>query len=224
MRAAIVPTAKYRLQFDPSFTFAAATAIVDSLDTLGISHGYASSYFKAVPGSTQGCDVADPTQLNPEIGDHDTFDRWVNTLRARGMGHIIDLVPNHIGIAHSSNPWWQDAPENGPSSGYAQFFDTDWHPLRPELEDRVLLPIIIAAFPVYRTMVVPRLVATLKPDGQAPVGDAWDTRICVTESAPRCYKQLFTGRSVPAIDDAGRTWNQATDVFEAFPIGFLEAA
>ncbi len=73
-------------------------------------------------------------------------------------------------------------------------------------------------------VIVPRLVATLKPDGQAPVGDVWgDTRIRVTESAPRCYKQLFTGRCVPAIDDAGRTWIKAADVFDAFPIGFLEA-
>jgi (1->4)-alpha-D-glucan 1-alpha-D-glucosylmutase len=72
---------------------------------------------------------------------------------------------------------------------------------------------------------VPRLVATLKPDGEAPVGDVWaDTRIRVPESAPRCYKQLFTGRCVPAIEDAGRTWIKAADVFEAFPIGFLEAA
>jgi len=142
MPLATIPTATYRLQFNGSFTFDAATAIVDYLDTLGISHCYASSYFKAVPGSTHGYDVADPTQLNPEVGDHDTFDRWVNTLRARGMGHIIDLVPNHMGIAHSSNPWWQDVLENGPSSRYAQFFDIDWHPLKPELEDRVLLPIL----------------------------------------------------------------------------------
>jgi (1->4)-alpha-D-glucan 1-alpha-D-glucosylmutase len=137
-----VPTATYRLQFNAAFTFDAAAAIVDYLDSLGISHCYASNYFMAVPGSTHGYDVADPTQLNPEIGDHDTYDRWVNTLRARGMGHIIDLVPNHMGIARSSNPWWQDVLENGPSSRYARFFDIDWHPLKPELENKVLLPIL----------------------------------------------------------------------------------
>ena len=142
MSPAIVPAATYHLQFNASFTFDAATAIVNYLDTLGISHCYASSYFKAVPGSTHGYDVVDPTQLNPEIGDHDSYDRWVNTLHAAGMGHIIDLVPNHMGIAHSSNPWWQDVLENGPSSRYAQFFDIDWHPLKPELEDKVLLPIL----------------------------------------------------------------------------------
>ena len=69
-------------------------------------------------------------------------------------------------------------------------------------------------------------VATLKPDGDPPVGEAvWgDTRIQVPESAPRCYQHLLTGRCVPVNDDAGRTWIKAADVFEAFPIGFLEAA
>ena len=58
------------------------------------------------------------------------------------MGHIIDLVPNHMGIAQSANPWWQDVLENGPSSRYAAVFDIDWHPLKPELENKVLLPIL----------------------------------------------------------------------------------
>ena len=142
MSPAAVPDATYRLQFNKSFTFDDATAIVDYLDRLGISHCYASSYFKAVPGSTHGYDVADPTQLNPEIGDRGSYDRWVGTLRAHRMGHIIDLVPNHMGIAQSANPWWQDVLENGPSSKYASFFDIDWHPLKPELENKVLLPIL----------------------------------------------------------------------------------
>ena len=142
MSPATVPAATYRLQFNKSFTFEDATAIVDYLDRLGISHCYASSYFKAVPGSTHGYDVADPTHLNPEIGDRVSYGRWVRTLRAHGMGHIIDMVPNHMGIAQSANPWWQDVLENGPSSQYAPYFDIDWHPLKPELENKVLLPIL----------------------------------------------------------------------------------
>ena len=93
MSPATVPAATYRLQFNAAFTFDAASAIVDYLDALGISHCYASNYFQAMPGSTHGYDVADPTQLNPEIGNHDTCDRWVNTHRAHGMRLIIDLVP-----------------------------------------------------------------------------------------------------------------------------------
>jgi len=142
MPPSATPFATYRLQFGASFTFENATAIVDYLDALGISHCYASSYLSAVPGSTHGYDVADPTRLNPEIGDDRSYARWVETLRAHGMGHIIDLVPNHMGISTSANPWWQDVLENGPSSRYAAIFDIDWHPLKQELENKVLLPIL----------------------------------------------------------------------------------
>ena len=137
-----IPTATYRLQFHAGFTFDDATAIVEYLNGLGISHCYASSYLAAVPGSTHGYDVADPTRLNPEIGSDESFRQWVAALRAHGMGHIIDLVPNHMGIAKSANPWWQEVLENGPSSLYARVFDVDWHPLKVELENKVLLPIL----------------------------------------------------------------------------------
>jgi (1->4)-alpha-D-glucan 1-alpha-D-glucosylmutase len=142
MSPAILPLATYRLQFNAGFTFETAAGIVDYLHALGISHCYASSYFKAVPGSTHGYDVADPTRLNPEIGDERTYGRWVEALRAHGMGHIVDLVPNHMGIAQSANPWWQDVLENGASSRYAAVFDIDWMPLKPELEHKVLLPVL----------------------------------------------------------------------------------
>jgi (1->4)-alpha-D-glucan 1-alpha-D-glucosylmutase len=142
MLPASVPTATYRLQFHAGFTFDDATAIVDYLHALGISHAYASSYLAAVPGSLHGYDVADPTRLNPEVGTPEAYGRWVAALRARGMAHIIDLVPNHMGIAKSANPWWQDVLENGPSSLHARVFDIDWHPLKPELEYKVLIPIL----------------------------------------------------------------------------------
>src|SRR3954449_7304776 len=58
------------------------------------------------------------------------------------MGHIIDLVPNHMGIARSADPWWQDVLENGESSRYAGVFDIDWSPLKSELEHKVLLPVL----------------------------------------------------------------------------------
>ena len=142
MRPATVPLATYRLQFNSRFTFDDATRVVDYLAALGISHCYASSYLKAVPGSLHGYDVVDPTQLNPEIGTFESYDRWVATLRHHRMGHIIDLVPNHMGITKSANPWWQDVLENGESSRYAGVFDIDWHPLKPELEHKVLLPVL----------------------------------------------------------------------------------
>jgi len=142
MHPVSLPTATYRLQFHAGFTFEAATGLVDYLAALGVSHCYASSYLKAVPGSSHGYDVADPTQLNPEIGSEETYAAWIAALRAHGMGHIIDLVPNHMGIAQSANPWWQDVLENGESSRYADVFDIDWQPLKSELEHKVLLPVL----------------------------------------------------------------------------------
>ena len=146
MPPAVIPIATYRLQFHASFTFDDAARVVDYLDALGISHCYASSYFAAVPGSTHGYDVADPTRLNPEIGDETSYARWIEALRAHGMGHILDLVPNHMGIAQSANPWWQDVLEHGPSSRYAPMFDIDWRPLKKELENKVLLPILADSY------------------------------------------------------------------------------
>src|SRR6187402_1557451 len=92
MAASTLPLSTYRLQMSAAFTFADAAAITDYLASLGISHCYTSSYFAAVPGSTHGYDVADPTRLNPEIGDEESYLAWIASLRTRDMGHIIDLV------------------------------------------------------------------------------------------------------------------------------------
>jgi (1->4)-alpha-D-glucan 1-alpha-D-glucosylmutase len=138
--AARIPTATYRLQFNAGFTFRDAQAILEYLQSLGISDCYASSYLKAVPASLHGYDVADPTRLNPEIGTDEEYQAWIDGMKVRGMGHVLDLVPNHMGIACSSNPWWMDVLENGPSSRFARFFDIEWHPVKDELADKVLIP------------------------------------------------------------------------------------
>jgi (1->4)-alpha-D-glucan 1-alpha-D-glucosylmutase len=140
--AARIPISTYRLQFNSRFTFRDATAIVDYLQALGISDCYASSYLKAVPGSPHGYDVADPTMLNPEIGTERDYWHWIEAMHSRGMGHVMDLVPNHMGIAKSANPWWLDVLENGPSSRFARFFDIEWRPVKDELADKVLIPIL----------------------------------------------------------------------------------
>jgi (1->4)-alpha-D-glucan 1-alpha-D-glucosylmutase len=137
-----IPAATYRLQFNSRFTFRDAHRIVDYLAALGISDCYASSYLKAVPGSPHGYDVVDPTCLNPELGTEEDYSAWIAALRDRSMGHVLDVVPNHMGIAQSANPWWQDVLENGPSSRYSRFFDIEWRPVKAELADKVLLPIL----------------------------------------------------------------------------------
>src|SRR5437763_5285315 len=137
-----VPLSTYRLQFNREFTFRDARAVVDYLHDLGISDCYASSYLKAVPGSPHGYDVADPTQLNPEVGTDDDYAAWIDALAGHGMGHVMDVVPNHMGIARSANPWWLDVLENGACSRFAHFFDIEWHPVKDELADKVLIPIL----------------------------------------------------------------------------------
>ncbi len=140
--SARIPLSTYRLQFHRGFTFRDARAVVDYLHDLGISDCYASSYLKAVPGSPHGYDVADPTRLNPDVGSEEEYTAWIDAMRALGMGHVMDLVPNHMGIAGSSNPWWFDVLENGACSRFARFFDIEWHPVKDELADKVLIPIL----------------------------------------------------------------------------------
>ncbi|WP_395740947.1 malto-oligosyltrehalose synthase [Prosthecobacter sp.] len=138
----VIPTATYRLQFQRCFTFAQAREVVPYLARLGISHVYASPFFRAAPGSTHGYDVYDHNELNPEIGTREEFEALCAELKAHGLGMIVDFVPNHMGIEHAMNPWWRDVLENGPASMYARFFDIDWQPLKSELVNKVLLPVL----------------------------------------------------------------------------------
>jgi (1->4)-alpha-D-glucan 1-alpha-D-glucosylmutase len=137
-----LPVSTYRLQFNKDFSFKDARGVIPYLDALGITDLYASPYFKAQPGSTHGYDVVDQNSLNPEVGTYEDFQGMARELRDRGMGHIADIVPNHMSIVGSGNAWWSDVLENGPSSPHAAFFDIDWKPVKEELEDRVILPIL----------------------------------------------------------------------------------
>lgn len=136
------PLSTYRLQLNASFGFSDARRVIPTLHTLGITDCYVSSYLKAVHGSLHGYDIVDPAALNPELGTEEEYRSFVEALRSRGMGQILDVVANHMGIAKSCNPWWLDLLENGPSSHYSSFFDIDWRPVKPELENKVLLPIL----------------------------------------------------------------------------------
>src|SRR5947209_11177113 len=121
-----LPGATYRLQFHAGFTFRAAERLVPYLRDLGITHCYASPYLQARPGSQHGYDITDHRALNPEIGTTADYDAWVNELHAHDLGQILDMVPNHMGIAGNGNAWWNDVLENGPSSPYAGYFDIAW--------------------------------------------------------------------------------------------------
>ena len=122
----MIPSATYRLQLHSGYTFADAEALVPYLADLGVSHLYASPITTAASGSTHGYDVIDPTRINPELGGEAGLLSLVGTLQQHGLGLIIDIVPNHMGVAGDENLWWMDLLENGPGSEYAPVFDVDW--------------------------------------------------------------------------------------------------
>ncbi|MGZ3613329.1 MAG: malto-oligosyltrehalose synthase [Thermodesulfobacteriota bacterium] len=137
-----IPVSTYRLQFNRRFTFSDATKVLPHLDELGISDIYASPYFKARKGTIVGYDIVDPARLNPEIGTEAAYNRLIRELQKRKMGQILDIVPNHMYVGSEDNAWWLDVLENGPSSPYALFFDIDWDPVKRELENKVLIPVL----------------------------------------------------------------------------------
>src|SRR4051812_5640367 len=137
-----IPGCTYRLQLNKDFNFRDATALVDYLDALGVTDIYASPFLVARPGSVHGYDVIDHSRLNPEIGTDGDLEALAGALKQRGMGLIMDVVPNHMAIATSENHWWNDVLENGRSSPFATFFDIDWHPPKSELHEKVLLPVL----------------------------------------------------------------------------------
>jgi (1->4)-alpha-D-glucan 1-alpha-D-glucosylmutase len=137
-----VPRATCRLQLHAGFTFADAEALVPYLAELGISHLYLSPILKARPGSQHGYDIVDHATLNPELGDRDAFERLAGAAIRAGMGIVLDIVPNHMGVGGSENGLWQDVLEWGEDSPYARFFDIDWQPARREVRGKLLLPFL----------------------------------------------------------------------------------
>ncbi len=120
------PRATYRLQMHAGFTFDDAVEIADYLADLGVSHLYLSPILQAAAGSTHGYDVVDHSRINVELGGEAGHERLAEARARRGLGEIVDIVPNHMAIGES-NLWWWDVLENGPSSRWAAAFDIDWN-------------------------------------------------------------------------------------------------
>ena len=141
-RSPVLSTYRLQLRGRPgeAFTFADAEALLDYLDALGVSHLYLSPILTAVPGSTHGYDVTDPTAVAAELGGPGGLARLAAAARCRGMGLVVDIVPNHGGvdpIAHT--PWWWDVLRYGRDSAYAHFFDIDW---AGDPDGRIVLPVL----------------------------------------------------------------------------------
>jgi len=135
------PRATYRLQLTREFTFADAAARAPFLARLGVSHAYLSPILTARPGSCHGYDVTDHAEINPELGGEAGFMALAEALRRHGLGIILDIVPNHMGIG-PGNARWMDLLRWGRTSAAADFFDIDWHPPQRELTGKVLLPFL----------------------------------------------------------------------------------
>src|SRR5580704_17147339 len=135
----------YRLQLRGAssgfgITFADAENFLDYLDDLGVSHLYLSPILTAVNGSGHGYDVTDPTTVSAELGGAQGLARLSAAARARGLGLIVDIVPNHVGVDKpEQNPWWFDVLRHGRSSAYAAFFDIDWD---RDPQGRIVLPLL----------------------------------------------------------------------------------
>ena len=131
-----------RLQFHKDFTLDQAASLVPYFDRLGVSHLYASPLLTSRAGSTHGYDIVNHNLVNPELGGEDALRRLVTKLRAHGMGLILDIVPNHMGVGGSDNEWWADVLEWGRASPYAEYFDIDWEPPDAALRGRLLAPFL----------------------------------------------------------------------------------
>ena len=142
LQSSQTPVSTYRLQLHKGFTFQSAREAVPYLAALGVDALYLSPIFKAVPGSTHGYDVVDPNLINPEIGSWQDYEAFCAAAKDAGLKQIIDVVPNHMGVSADHNRFWMDVLANGRSSPYARFFDVDWDPVKPELKDKVLLPVL----------------------------------------------------------------------------------
>ncbi len=134
--------ATYRVQLTPTFDLDHAAAMVPYLARLGISHLYTSPLAEATPGSTHGYDVTDPGRVRAELGGERALRRLWKALDAANMGHVVDLVPNHMGIRAPSNRWWQDVLRHGEASSFAEHFDIDWSPPDTGSAGKVVLPFL----------------------------------------------------------------------------------
>ncbi len=134
--------ATYRVQLHAGFAFADLQQSLAYLHRLGITHLYLSPIFRSRPGSPHGYDVIDHGQIDPELGGREGFESLVAACRERGMGVVLDIVPNHMAVLGVENALWVDVLENGPASQCARYFDIDWSPVRQTMRNRLLVPIL----------------------------------------------------------------------------------
>lgn len=139
----VVSTYRLQLRAGPpgaAFTFADAEKVLDYLHDLGVSHLYLSPVLTAAPGSEHGYDVTDPSSVSAELGGPEGLSGLAEAARSRGMGLVVDIVPNHVAVdAPQHNSWWWEVLKHGPAAVRARSFDIDW---RADPDGRILLPVL----------------------------------------------------------------------------------
>ncbi|TQF73649.1 malto-oligosyltrehalose synthase [Rhodococcus spelaei] len=212
-------TGTYRLQLRAdALTLNDACEIADYLDDLGVSHLYLSPVLTAAEGSVHGYDVTDPTTLAPGLGGRKALVSLVTELRRRGMGIVVDLVPNHVGVADAwQNRWWWDVLTHGRDSEYARYFDIDWE------RGRFALPVLgddgLAAVTIDDDGPEPRLAYHEHRFPIAPGTEAFDPRrvhgrqpyeLVHWRSGRVGYRRFFTVNSLAALRQEDPTVFAAT--------------
>jgi (1->4)-alpha-D-glucan 1-alpha-D-glucosylmutase len=133
------PRNTYRLQVTPEFDLYAATSRLPYLHDLGVDWVYLSPILQAASGSSHGYDVVDPSRVDASRGGPWGLSALAAEARRLGMGVLVDIVPNHMGVADpSQNAWWWDLLAHGRGSAHADAFDVDWD----AFDGRVLVPVL----------------------------------------------------------------------------------
>jgi (1->4)-alpha-D-glucan 1-alpha-D-glucosylmutase len=188
-----VPVSTYRVQMHKGFTLGDAQAILGYLHQLGIGDFYSSPIFEARPNSMHGYDVTRHDRLNPEVGGMEGFARFSDELRRLGMGLLLDIVPNHMGVGNDSI-WWQDVLENGRASQYSEYFDIDWKPLKAAMRNKLLLPILGDQ---YGAELEARHIQISIEDGRPLVHYYDHTMPVAPRTLPILFDQLSGGDALP---------------------------
>ena len=132
-----IPTSTYRLQINRGFTLDDAAELIGYLSELGVGAAYLSPILQSTIGSDHGYDTTDVSRVDHDRGGDSGLERLLTSAQEAGIGVVIDIVPNHLGIAHPiENPPWWDVLRLGRDSPYASWFDIDWS------RGRIVVPVL----------------------------------------------------------------------------------
>lgn len=137
-----IPLSTYRLQLGAGFGLRQVRELLPYLTRLGVSDLYLSPLFRSRAESSHGYDVVDHGAIDPDFGDINEFRQLAEAVQGAGMGILLDIVPNHMGVNDVGNAWWNDVLENGETSVFADYFDIEWRPPAQNMQHKVLLPFL----------------------------------------------------------------------------------